>query len=305
MKYKRWLKSTREVSAIALGTWVFGGDAWGEIDEEECIATVKTAIDHGINLIDTAPIYGDGLAERIVGRALQGQGAQVFVATKCGLVKKGRRVGNNLSPESIQQELEDSLKRLKRDYVDLYQCHWPDPGTPVEETMQCLNRLKLQGKIRFIGVSNFDTALLTKAGTSADVVSLQSQYSLLERGMEKAEIPFCIQNNINIMAYGVLGGGILTGKYKTPPQFAGSDARRFFYKFYQPAAFQEVQDFLKKLERFNRPLNQIALNWASQQPAVTCVLVGCRSPQQVTDNLRALDWELSPDELNEILHMRI
>lgn len=211
MYYRCIPKSDLRVSVLGLGTWVFGGDAWGGSDEKECLNVVSAAIDSGINLIDTAPIYGYGRAETIVGKAVTKKRDKVLLATKCGLVWQGKRIRHDLTRRSVFQELEDSLKRLGVEYIDLYQCHWPDPQTPVEETMQALNELKKQGKIRYIGVSNFDAQLLKESLYLADIVSLQSQYSLLKRDLEKELIPFCHQHKVGILTYGVLGGGILTG----------------------------------------------------------------------------------------------
>ena len=177
--------STLRVSVVSLGTWVFGGDNWGKVDDNESIATIQKAIELGINLIDTAPIYGDGHAEEIVGKAIKGKRDKVFIATKCGLRKRERTFIHDLSPSQIRKELEHSLSRLNIDSVDLYQCHWPDPKTPIEATLEEMLKMQSEGKINNIGVSNFDQPLLEKALRFAPVVCNQVHYSLLERSVEE------------------------------------------------------------------------------------------------------------------------
>lgn len=297
MEYKNIPGTDLNVSVLGLGTWVFGGEMWGGAQEKDAAAAVHAALAHGINLIDTAPVYGHGKSEEIVGMAIKGRRDQVVLATKCGLVSKGKGIVSDLSSPSIQKEIEESLKRLQTDYIDLYQCHWPDPATPIEETMEALNRLKEQGKIRHIGVSNFDLDLLKKAKALAPVVSLQSQFSLLERTLEGEMIPYCRENRVGILAYGVLGGGILTGKYQSPTRFKGGDARNFFYKYYEGEGFQKVQTLLARMKTIGRPLNQAALNWARQHEGITTALAGCRTAKQVEDNVAALEWELEQNRL--------
>jgi len=185
MQYNRIPNTDLEISAVSLGTWVFSGDCWGEAKAKDCVDAVAAAMDAGINLIDTAPIYGYGRAEEIVGQAIKGKRDKVVVATKCGLVGKGKNMANDLSPASIQKEVELSLKRLQVEVIDIYQCHWPDANTPIEETLTAMCRLKSEGKIKHIGVSNFDADLLRQAFEFTDIITLQNQYSLLDRSIEK------------------------------------------------------------------------------------------------------------------------
>ncbi|MDD5634320.1 MAG: aldo/keto reductase, partial [Candidatus Omnitrophica bacterium] len=213
MKYRKIGNSDLEVSVVALGTWVFGGDSWGVADDTMSVKVAEKAIEKGINFIDTAPVYGSGRSEEIVGKAIQNKRDKVFLATKCGLEQKGSSIRANLKKEFIRTEIENSLRRLKVEMIDLYQCHWPDPNTPVEETFGELNKLIKEGKIRYIGVSNFDKKVLEDACQQANIVSNQVQYSILERKIEKELVPFCKEKNISILSYGALGGGILTGKY--------------------------------------------------------------------------------------------
>lgn len=304
MEHRRLGKSELNVSVIGLGTWVIGGKFWGPTSEVEAIAAIQKAIDCGINLIDTAPIYGDGRSEEIIGKAIKGRRQQLVIATKCGAREKGTDLIFDLTPKSIRKEIEIALKRLDTDVIDLYQCHWPDPNTPIEDTMQEMAKLKAEGKIRHIGVSNFDAALLRRAQKVAQIASSQVQYSLLNREIESELLPFCLEQDIGILAYGPMGGGILSGKYKEKPKFEKGDARTFFYNFYEEPLWSKVQALLKELEqiaaRRGKPVSQIALNWVRQQPGITSALAGARSPQQAEANAAAGSWQLSSEDLANI-----
>ncbi len=294
-----------KVSPLTLGTWVFGGDMWSGSQEQDSLDAVAAAIDLGFAMIDTAPIYGMGQTEKIVGRAIKGRRDKVTIATKCGLVKDGGRIRTDLSPESIYQEIDQSLSRLGIEQIDLYQCHWPDPKTPLEKTMEALLKIRDQGKIRYIGVSNFDRPLLEEALKYAPVVTMQNQYSLLERGIEKGVLPSCREKGVGVICYGPLAGGILTGKYREPRHFAKGDARNFFYKFYEGPAFEKVQALLEKMEGTGHPLSETALNWVRQQNGVASVLVGCRNSEQVKKNAAALEWNLDETQLAELASFRL
>ncbi len=304
MEHCRLGKSELNVSAIGLGTWAIGGKFWGHTDEAEAIAAIQKAIDSGVNLIDTAPIYGEGHSEEVVGKAVKGRRHQVIVATKCGVRFKGPDLVHDLTPKSIRKELEVSLKLLDTDVIDLYQCHFPDPDTPIEDTMQEMTKMKAEGKIRAIGVSNFDAALLKKAQKVAQIASNQVQYSMLNREIENELIPFCLEQNIGILAYGPMGGGILTGKFKQKPKFEEGDARTWFYNYYEEPLWSKVQALLKELEkiaeRHGSPVAHVAINWVRQQPGITSALVGARSPQQAEANAAAGSWQLSSEELASI-----
>jgi aryl-alcohol dehydrogenase-like predicted oxidoreductase len=300
MKYTKIPHTNLEISSIGLGTWVFGSSHWSGAEKQDCIHAAIAAIDHGINFIDTAPIYGDGLSEEIVGEVLKSCRNRVIVATKCGLIKDGKKIMIDLSPQSIRDEIENSLRRLQIDCIDLYQCHWPDPNTEIEKTMLTLLKLKSEGKIRYIGVSNFGLDLLKQALLIAPVVSLQVQYSLLDRSIEKDQLPFCRQKQIGVLAYGPLGGGILSGKYQEQPVFDHTDARSFFYKFYQGKRFEQILAGLEKLKEIKQPLNQIAINYIRQKDGITSVLVGCRTVEQTLSNIESVNWNLSQKQLTFI-----
>lgn len=300
MKYIEIFPSGQKVSQLALGTWVFSGTNWGGTGQEGCMAAVHAALDCGINLIDTAPIYGYGLAETIVGKAIKGRRDKVVLATKCGLSGRGKGIYCDLKPKTIAQEIEGSLKRLQTDHVDIYQCHWPDDHTPIRETLHALLKLKDQAKIRHIGLSNFELSRLKEADGITDIVTLQSPLSILDRGLKDDILPFCHEKNIGVLTYGSLGGGILSGKYNEEKKFPSADARSFFYKFYVGDKFQRIRNFLNKLEDFDLPLNQIALNWARCQPGVASVITGARNAQQVKQNVESIKWDMSFEQLDVI-----
>lgn len=300
MKYFNIKDTDLQISTLALGTWVFSGDCWGVVNEQECIDTVSAAIDQGINLIDTAPIYGYGAAESLVGKAIKGRRDKVVVATKCGLIGIGAHIKHNLKPGSIRTEVEESLTRLQIECIDIYQCHWPDPNTPIEETLEFLCKLQKEGKIKYIGVSNFDEKLLKRACDFTKIVTLQNQYSLIERGIEEYVLPMCRKLNLGVLTYGPLAGGILSGKYKNEPNFKPGDSRSFFYKCYKGEEFNKTKKKIDELEKFKRPLNQLAVNWVRQQSGVASVITGARTPAQIIQNAKSFEWDLSDEELIEI-----
>lgn len=294
------------VTPIALGTWAMGNDAWwGPVDDNESIATIHLAIDSGINLIDTAPIYGLGHSEQIVGKAVQDRRDRVLIATKCGLLPPTNDNGlprRCLRAESIIRECEASLRRLRTDTIDLYQCHWPDPDTPIEETMQAMQRLLEQGKIRAIGVSNFGCQSLSQARRCGPVHSLQSPYSMLQRDVEDEILPYCIEYRIGFLAYGPLCRGLLTGKFdeNTPltdrarqidPAFLGDTYR---------ANLRKVRQLADIANRVGRPLSALAINWVIHRPGVTAAIVGAKRPSQLAENLQAIDWTIDPQTGAEI-----
>jgi aryl-alcohol dehydrogenase-like predicted oxidoreductase len=303
MQYVNYPDTDEKVSALGLGTWVFGGENWGGAKEHDSLEVLRSAIELGVSVIDTAPFYGNGLAERLVGQFVKGCRSKVFLVTKCGLIREGGRVRHDLSAASILKEADQSLERLKTDVIDLYLCHWPDPQTPVEESMEAMLALQQKKKVRHIGVCNFDLELLRRAVKVAPVTALQLQYSLLERGAEKELMPFCVKNGIGVMAYGVMGGGILSGKYSRPPQLARKDARRMFYGYYEGNKFLNTCALLDQLKPLGRPLNQLALNWVRQQPGVMTTLAGCRNKAQVESNVASLEWDLAGDELTRTAEM--
>lgn len=304
MQYRKIANTDLEVSAVSLGTWVFGGDCWGEVDDAVSGRVIEDAVDNGINFIDTAPVYGSGRAEKVVGQAIQNKRDKLVIATKCGLQQKGSSIKPNLSASFIREEIENSLRRLNIETVDLYQCHFPDAGTPLEETFGELKELVKEGKVRYIGVSNFGHQLLEGSLSLVPVASDQVQYSLLDRSIEQDLIPFCNEKNISILSYGSLGGGILTGKYKTPPALSKGDVKSFFYKYYKEPFWGKAKQLVECLRgvagKRGAPVSQAAINWVLVNRAVASCIVGSRTPEQLQANINVTDWKLSEEELAEI-----
>lgn len=303
MEYTKPGKSGLNVSRIALGTWAIGGSNWGKSDEQNALKAIEASIDNGINFIDTAPAYGDGRAEELIGDVIKGKRDKVLIATKCGLdIKNGYR--KDLSPEFIEKDLANSLKRLKTDYIDLYQCHWPVTDTPIPETMAALVKFQEQGKIRHIGLSNFSREEIEESMKHAKIVSLQSQYSLLDRSIENELQKFCYKNDIAIITYGSLGAGVLTGKYTEKPKFEKLDARSFFYPFFQESRWELTQaiagEVIKIAENKNAKSAQIAIAWLLTRDGVASAIVGARDGAQALENIRGTDIKLTQEELETL-----
>jgi len=300
MKTKKLGSSDLEVSSIALGAWGIGGPPfWGERNEDESVKTIQKAIDCGVNLIDTAPVYGFGRSEEIIGKAIRGRRDKVLLATKCGLRWKEpvlRAMYKNLSPGSIWEELEASLARLKTDYIDLYQIHWPDPNSSLEQTLMALTLLKAQGKIRHFGVSNFDFETLARAYGFAPIDSIQPKYNMLERGIEADTLPYCVENNIGVLAYSPLASGVLTGKYGAETKFDGWRGKGDFGVF-RKEVFGPAMEKVRKLKEVSGdlgvPLTHLAIKWVIDKPGVTSALVGANTPGQVEENVKAASIEVS------------
>jgi methylglyoxal reductase len=288
------------ISRITLGTWAIGGSNWGEYDEGDAIKAIETAIDNGINIIDTAPAYGNGHSERLIGNIIRGRRDKIIVATKCGLDIDKNYI-NNLSPEFMEYELTQSLERLQTDYIDIYQCHWPDPNTPIENTMKALMKFKREGRVRYIGVANFSSEEIKESLRYAEISTVQSHYSLLERSIESDLLDRCIENGIAVLSYGSLGGGMLTGKYSERPRFRGDDARSFFYGFFQEKYWFRVKDLVDKLVDIARDRNakpsQIAISWMLSRRGITSAIVGARNPEQIIENIGGTDITLSAEEI--------
>jgi len=292
------------VSAVGLGTWAMGDDFFGHVDDTESIAAIHSALDHGITLIDTAPAYGAGHAEEVVGKALKDRRSEAVVATKCGIVRTEDDFVRNLKPESIRREIDDSLRRLGVETIDLYQIHWPDPDTPLEDTVAELIKQQEAGKFRYLGVSNFPPNLLDQIRGMTDFVSTQPQYSMLDRRIESDILPYVREHDLGVLSYGTLAGGVLTGKYTEIPEFEEGDNRAAFYNFFKEPLWSGIQKLLYELqliatERGVTPA-QAAINWTFQQPEVTTALVGAKRPAQAEANAAAGGWQLSEAEIKTI-----
>ena len=293
------------VSPVAIGTWAIGGWMWGGTDEAESVATIRAALDHGINVIDTAPAYGFGRSEEIVGKAVA-EGRlrnQVVIATKVGLEWKDGSVFRNASRGRIMREVDDSLRRLRTDYIDVYQVHWPDPLVPIEETAAAMQTLFKQGKIRAIGVSNFSVEQMQQFRGVAPLHVLQSPYNLFERGVEADLLPYCRKNNIATFGYGALCRGLLSGRMRSDTAFAGDDLRRTDPKFRQPrfAQYLSAVQRLDRLaqERFGEHVIQLAVRWMLDQ-GVTTALWGARHPDQLQPVDEVTGWRLDASTKAEI-----
>lgn len=290
-------------SRLALGTWAMGaGKDWGPADKSECIKTIHAALAEGINLIDTAPIYGNYRAEILTGEALKGRRGNVILATKCGLKPGERAVSFDLSAKAVREEAEASLKRLQTDYIDVYLIHWPDRNTPLEETFGEFKNLKKEGKIRFFGVCNFDESLLRRTREITEVDFIQNEFSLLKRN--EAPIQFSQENKSVFMAYGALGGGILSGKYKKEPCLPRCSVKSFFYKYYKGEAFlkaSKAAEVLKEIaDKHKATTAQAALNFVLAQSPNTAALFGARSAKQAAENAAAADWQFTQEDLDYI-----
>lgn len=315
MEFRQLGNSALKIPVVSFGAWAIGGWSWGGTDDEEAIRAIRQAIDIGITCIDTAPIYGMGHSETVVGEAIAGRRNEVVVATKCGMrwdleegdfffdtkTPDGRpaRVFRNLRPHSIRHECEQSLRRLNIDCIDLYQCHWPDKTTPIDETMDALLKLQREGKIREIGVSNFSTDLMEQCLQKGRIASNQPRYNALQREAEQDVLPFCREHGIGVLAYSPLAHGLLTGKVTMDRQFPEGDLRRE-HALYQPESRRRVLDMLETwkpiAEAHDATLAQLAINWVISQPGVTTALVGARTPDQVVENARAARFQLTPEE---------
>lgn len=309
-------------SAIAFGAWAVGGWRWGGSDEKTSIDAIRAGLDAGIDFIDTAPAYGFGRGEEIVGKAVAGRRDRVVIATKCALVwdepkgvfffatdDKGRRpdgprrVHKYAGADRIRKDLEGSLKRLGTDYVDLYLTHWQDPTTPIEETMACLLDLKRQGKIRAIGACNATPSDLDRYRALGPVDADQERYSLLDRKQEAQNLPWTRKHGAAVMAYSPLEHGLLTGKITAERTFGEGDLRNDLPSF-KPENLEKVRGLLDRLrpvaERHGATLSQLVLAWTIAQPGVTHALAGARTPGQAVENARAGSIELSAADLAEI-----
>jgi aryl-alcohol dehydrogenase-like predicted oxidoreductase len=306
MEKVRFGQTELEVSVLVLGTWVTGGWAWGGADDGESLKAILRALELDINFIDTAPVYGFGKSESIVGQALREWGKRegIVVATKCGLEwDEKERIRRNSSPSRIRQEVDQSLVRLGLDRIDLYQIHWPDSQTPFEASMEAMLKLQQAGKIHYIGLSNYDREQIMACQLAGQVSSLQPPYNLFEREAEKELLPYCETNGIATMAYGGLCRGLLAGKFTGEETFPRGDLRRADPKF-KPDRFKQyvkAVEGLKKLAgKYHKSMAQFALRWVLQQPGITTVLAGARTASQVDDNVGVAGWQIQPEDLKNV-----
>jgi len=301
-------------SAVGLGTWAIGGWMWGGTDEARSIAAIQASIDEGISLIDTAPAYGQGLAEEIVGKAIKGRRDKVVLATKCGLVwhttkgnhffdYDGKPVHRYLGAESIAYELEQSLKRLGTDHIDHYITHWQDPTTPIPDTMEMLSKLKAQGKIRSIGASNLSSQDLAAYVAAGGLDAIQEEYSMVKRDIETTLLPVCRKHGVSTLSYSSLALGLLSGKMGADRRFSGDDQRKDNPRFStgnREKVARLMKDIAPVVDRHQATPAQIVIAWTIQQPGVTFALCGARSPEQAIENAKAGRIRLSTNEIDTI-----
>ena len=306
MKKRILGKNGLSLSEIGFGAWAIGGPweyGWGLVDDKKSIEAIHRAIELGINWIDTSAVYGLGHSEEVVARALKEKRKDVFLATKCGMVwDDSRRVKIHASPKSIIKEIDDSLKRLQIDYIDLYQIHWHDPETPVEDSWGTLVRLKEEGKARYIGVCNYDVPLLEKCKAIAPVQSLQPPYSLLRRQIEKDILPYCMKNEIGVVAYSPMQAGLLSGKFDFN-KLAPDDWRRNS-KYFQEPYLSKAINFVEKMcpiaEKYKKTVGQLAVAWVLNHPPITSAIVGARTIEQVEGNIGASGFTLGVEDIQLI-----
>lgn len=320
MEFRRLGETKLAVSAITFGAWAAGGWMWGGNDDKEAIEAMRTAYDLGITSIDTAPIYGQGKSEELVGEAIKGlQRDKVQILTKFGMrwdlakgdffFKSQDNDGKDIDiykyagKESIILECENSLKRLGTDYIDLYQIHWPDSTTPIEETMEAVLRLKEQGKIREAGVSNYDVKQMAIAEKVIKLASNQVPFSMVNRGIEDELIPYCIENKKAILAYSPMERGLLTGKLK-PGQTFGEGDHRAGNKYFKEENIRRTNEFLAKIKPLadekNATLSQLVIRWTINHPGITIALVGARNAEQAKQNAKAIDIHINGEEMEFI-----
>lgn len=304
MQKRKLGKTDLELSVVGLGTWAMGDDFFGKVDDKQSIKAIQASIDSGVNLIDTAPAYGAGHSEEVVGKAIKGRREELIVATKVGIIRTPSDFERNLKPESIRKEIDDSLSRLGVDMIDLYQIHWPDPDTPLEDSLEELVKIRDAGKYRYLGVSNFDPKLMDQAREQAGIVSLQPQYSLLVRDAEEELLPYCLKHDLGVLSYGTLAGGLLTGKFTEIPELPEKDNRDKFYQFFQEPEWSAVQGLLKEIraiaDEHGVTPAQVSSRWAIQQAGITTVLVGAKNADQAAANAKAGEFELEEHDLSRI-----
>jgi aryl-alcohol dehydrogenase-like predicted oxidoreductase len=320
MVLKRLGSSSVHVTPIAFGAWAVGGWMWGGAEEGAALRAIRASFDHGVTTIDTAPVYGFGRSEELVGRAMQGVPRDKYqILTKYGLnweTPQGEfyfdTTGNDgkplkiykySAPTSVIKECEDSLRRLKTDYIDLLQIHWADSTTPIVETMSAVSKLIDQGKVRAAGVCNYNVSQVEEALKAVNIVSNQVPYSMINRTIEKEVVPQAIKKGMSIVPYSPLQRGLLTGKIKAGHKFGEGDTREG-NRFYRSENIEGANRLLEKIkpvaDAYNVSLSQLVINWTTRQPAMDCVLVGARDEKQVKENVASLNFKLSNHDLNTV-----
>jgi aryl-alcohol dehydrogenase-like predicted oxidoreductase len=309
METRQLGNSDMHITRVGLGAWAIGGEwiyGWGPQDDDDSIATIHRALDGGINWIDTAAAYGLGRSEEVVGRAVRERSEKPYIFTKCSIVwDAGRNVGHSLKADSVRQEAEASLRRLGVESIDLYQIHWPNPDDEVEEGWQTLIELQNEGKLRYIGVSNFNVSQLKRIERFAPVTSLQPPYSLIAPDVDREILPYCLERGIGVIVYSPMGSGLLTGKM-TPERVSAlheTDWRRSNPRFQEPRLSRHLRlvEILKDIGKDHGcTAGEVAVAWTLRNPAVTAAIVGMRRPDQVDGVIHGADVELTDQDLERI-----
>ena len=307
LEYTQIQGTTLVSSRIALGTWAIGGWMWGGSDEKESIRTIHVALDKGINLIDTAPIYGYGRSEEIVGEAVRQRGRResILLATKVGIDWTNGRIERNSTRKRILREFDDSVRRLQTDYIDVYQVHWPDPLVPIEETASTLRELYEQGKIRAIGVSNYSPEQARQFQAAAPLHTIQPPYNLFEREIEHDILPYALGEGISTLTYGALCRGLLSGAMSADRQFSKDDMRKTTDPKFQPPHFAEYLKAASRLDafaqqNFGKRVIHLAVRWLLDQPGVDVALWGARRPEQLAPISEVSGWTLTKSDFAAI-----
>jgi aryl-alcohol dehydrogenase-like predicted oxidoreductase len=310
MQTRQLGNSDLQITPLGIGAWAIGGGgvpfAWGPQDDNDSIGAIHAALDRGINWIDTAPVYGLGHSEEIVGRALQGRAKRPYVFTKCSIVWDDKREPfRSMKRESIRRECEESLRRLRIDAIDLYQIHWPDPEADIEEGWAAVAELQKEGKVRWIGVSNFKPAQMDRIQPTAPITSLQPPYSILSPEIEAEILPYCGRHNIGVIVYSPMKSGLLTGAMTREriAQMPPDDFRQRTISFKEPLLTRNLKlvELMRAIgSRHGRTPGEVALAWTLRRPEVTGAIVGLRSPKQVDGIIGAADFRLSSGEVEEI-----
>jgi myo-inositol catabolism protein IolS len=295
MKQRRLGRSPFSVSQVGLGTWGMSGAFWGAADDAESIRVIHRALDLGVTLIDTAEAYGQGHAEEVVGKALAGRRQNAVIATKV--------MAGHLDPGELERALEGSLKRLRTDYVEVYFIHWPNPDFPIGPTIEALERLRAQGKIQAIGVSNFGPAEMDRARQHGTIDVLQPPYNMLWREIEAQTLPYCRRHSIGVMPYSGLAQGLLTGTLSRDTVFVEGDQRRTTVLF-QPGPYEHALDAVEGLRpiaaKYGKTVPQLAIQWVTSRPGISAPLVGARTVREMDENAGATGWAIEPDDVAAI-----
>jgi len=316
MQYRKLGKSGIEVSVLSLGTWAFGGDNWwGTQLDRDSVEALERAISGGVNMIDTAPVYGRGRSETVIGSFVKKRNLRekVLLATKVGLSWDGPKILHNLKKKRIYQELDESRLRLKTDYFDLYQVHWPDPDTPVGESAEVMHSLYQGGIIKAVGVSNYSVSQMQEFMKYSPLHSLQPEYSMFNRAIESDVVDFCLNNEIAIISYAPLYSGILTGKFFFDKVAVPNDTnRKMKQRELTEPLFSINKDILTRLKDiaagYNKNLTQLAINWNFSQAGITSAITGARRLSQLEDNLGSVGWQISSQDMSlikEVLDQRL